>query len=545
MHTKHYGKTIFTISIAAYLVLDNVGLIKAASEVSNYDFWPSNILGKRAMQLVRDHLSRRQERKKSRTSKQICYDMVGCFPIPRTSYSPLMKSPQSPDIVDTKFLVMTRQNRSDLILVTYGDRHVSMNNSNFKPELPTKIIIHGFKGSGHDKVAKLLGNALLDLEDANVIFVDWEKGAAGPGYALAAANTQLIGRQLAILITDMVALNGDPAKIHMIGFSLGAHVAGFAGKALKLLDIRVGRITGLDPASPLFRQMLSASLLSLSSDDAAFVDIVHTDGARIWSEGFGLFNPIGDVDYFPNGGLDQPGCEQVRGSVIVSRFEGTMNSSVVCNHLRALQFFLESLKAVSDPNACQFTTFPCPAGWSMFQRGECFPTNCTDSNCVTMGFGASQSKLRGPLYLTTRDSSPFCGRQLKASVLLSPKTSKLRGYLQISLEDGDNTANFKLRTKHTDYILGGLLAEGLSVARYEKSVQRYLNVELSFQSLAYQTENEKQGLDSIVNVIVDKVSIFDTEGNVWSNCTGNSNLIHVDGTTIYAQTYSLSLLAAC
>lgn len=31
----------------------------------------------------------------------------------------------------------------------------------------------------------------------------------------------------------------------------------------------------------------------------------------------------------------------------------------------------------------------------------------------------------------------------------------------------------------------------------------------------------------------------------WSNCTENSNLIHVDGTTIYAQTYSLSLFANC
>jgi len=69
-------------------------------------------------------------------------------------------------------------------------------------------------------------------------------------------------------------------------------------------------------------------------------------------------------------------------------------------------------------------------------------------------------------------------------------------------------------SRHTDYISGGLLAEGLSVARYEKSVQRYLNVELSFQSLAYQTENEKYGLNGILNVVVDKVSIFDTEGNV-------------------------------
>lgn len=39
------------------------------------------------------------------------------------------------------------------------------------------------------------------------------------------------------------------------------------------------------------------------------------------------------------------------------------------------------------------------------------------------------------------------GRQLKASVLLSPKTSKFRGYLQMSLEEGNNTVNFKLRTE--------------------------------------------------------------------------------------------------
>lgn len=77
-----------------------------------------------------------------------------------------------------------------------------------------------------------------------MIFVDWEKGAAGPSYAVAAANTQLIGRQLAILIADMVALNSDPERMHVIGFSLGAHVAGFAGKALRSSGIRIGRITG-------------------------------------------------------------------------------------------------------------------------------------------------------------------------------------------------------------------------------------------------------------------------------------------------------------
>ncbi|XP_050435762.1 pancreatic triacylglycerol lipase-like isoform X2 [Adelges cooleyi] len=534
---------ITLVALAVCFVLGRVGSSNADSEVGNYQFWPSNVLGKRAMQLVRDHLARRQERRKSRTSKQICYDDVGCFPMPRSAHSPLMKSPQPPEAVNTTFLMITRLNRKDLTVVTYGDDHASLMNSSFKPESPTKIIVHGFKGSGRDKVALLLGNALLDLEDSNVVLVDWEKGAVGPAYALAAANTQLIGRQLALLITDMVHMDSDPAHIHVIGFSLGAHVAGFAGKALKQNGITIGRITGLDPASPLFRQMLSSSLSSLGPDDADFVDVVHTDGARVWSEGFGLFHPIGDVDYFPNGGLDQPGCEQVRGSVIVSRFESSMNSSVVCNHLRALQFFLESLKSLADPDACQFTAFPCPAGWSVFQKGSCFPTNCTESNCVTMGFTAAQSKLRGPLYLTTRDSSPFCGRQLKASVLLSPKTPRLRGHLQMALEDGPNsTANFRLRTEHAEHISGGLLAEGISVSRFQRPTPRQMTVELSFQSLAYQTETETASF-SIVPVLVDRLSVFDTEGNIWSNCDENAYLSHVSETTIYAKIFVLSLFA--
>ena len=75
---------------------------------------------------------------------------------------------------------------------------------------------------------------------------------------------------------------------------------------------------GLDPASPLFRELLSSSLSPLNKNDAKFVDIIHTDGARFLTEGLGIFKPIGHVDYFPNGGFDQPGCNHVRGAVLVS-----------------------------------------------------------------------------------------------------------------------------------------------------------------------------------------------------------------------------------
>ena len=81
-------------------------------------------------------------------------------------------------------------------------------------------------------------------DDINVIFIDWEKGAAGPSYAVAAANTQLIGRQLALLLMDIITLSTKPESIHIVGFSLGAHIAGFAGRAIQQRGFKIGRITG-------------------------------------------------------------------------------------------------------------------------------------------------------------------------------------------------------------------------------------------------------------------------------------------------------------
>ena len=74
-----------------------------------------------------------------------------------------------------------------------------------------------------------------------MVCVDWAPGATDPNYVRAAVNTRLVGKQTAIflsMINDNIAeING---RTHMIGFSLGAHVAGFAGSELKNLS----RITG-------------------------------------------------------------------------------------------------------------------------------------------------------------------------------------------------------------------------------------------------------------------------------------------------------------
>lgn len=137
----------------------------------------------------------------------------------------------------------------------------------------------------------------------NVICVDWANGAILPNYVKASANTRLVGKQLAIFLKGLIGNIGlSVRKMHLIGFSLGAHVAGFAGAELGNLS----RITGLDPAGPLFESQDPRARLDQS--DADFVDVIHSNGENLILGGLGSWQPMGHVDFYPNGGRMQKGC---------------------------------------------------------------------------------------------------------------------------------------------------------------------------------------------------------------------------------------------
>lgn len=149
-------------------------------------------------------------------------------------------------------------------------------------------------------------------EDCIVICVDWEAGASLPNYVRAAANTRLIGKQLSLLMKNLQDhKNLDLNRVHIIGFSLGAHVSGFAGSELPGLKRITGTYTskmiilipvlnlilidlsvslchsrlGLDPAGPLFEsQHIKARL---DSSDANFVDVIHSNGENLILGGLG------------------------------------------------------------------------------------------------------------------------------------------------------------------------------------------------------------------------------------------------------------------
>jgi hypothetical protein len=111
----------------------------------------------------------------------------------------------------------------------------------------------------------------------------------------------------------------------------------------------LGRISGLDPAEPYFQNM--PEFTRLDPSDATLVDTIHTDSRSILLLGYGMSQPCGHLDFYPNDGFQQPGCEvtQVPLNLIQAKdlnpLELAQREVIACNHNRAIYYFLESIKS--------------------------------------------------------------------------------------------------------------------------------------------------------------------------------------------------------
>lgn len=129
--------------------------------------------------------------------------------------------------------------------------------------------------------------------------VDWSVGAGSVNYITSRNHVNAAGAQVAAFANNLAAAGLITfSEITCCGQSLGAHVCGAFGKRTNGL---IDSIFGLDPAGPLFSVNDPAN--RLASGDASYVENVHTDTLAL-----GIGDPIGDVDYYPNGGRNMPGC---------------------------------------------------------------------------------------------------------------------------------------------------------------------------------------------------------------------------------------------
>ncbi|XP_063839461.1 uncharacterized protein LOC135088555 [Ostrinia nubilalis] len=360
---------------------------------------------------MRDWEIRRSRTRSKRSQGSVCYGEFGCFE-DAGPFAYLETLPSSPQEVGTHFLMYSTLSRGDQPLLAVSASNMSAAwgwaARTFDTARPTRVIVHGF-GSNCDNVwVYEMRSALMAVEECNVICVDWEGGATMPNYLRAAANTRLVGKQLAMLLQGLAEhIDLRFEDIHLIGFSLGAHVAGFAGSELR----NISRITGLDPAGPLFE--FQDPRARLDKSDAKFVDVIHSNGETLIFGGLGAAQPLGHVDFYPNGGRVQHGCSNLFvgavSDLVLPWSAPSPEGRSLCNHRRAYKFFTDSVSP-----KCHFPAFPC-ADYDTFLEGRCFPCD-GQRRCGNMGYYADRSLGRGQLYLLTREEEPFCAHQYHVSV---------------------------------------------------------------------------------------------------------------------------------
>ncbi|KAJ1519397.1 hypothetical protein ONE63_004689 [Megalurothrips usitatus] len=316
---------------------------------------------------------------------------------PEERSTPSIPTEVGPD--DVSFYLYTR--RQELSEVIDVDDPDTLWKSSFDPTKKTRIVVHGWRSSADADIVQTIKSAYLEEEDCNVIGVDWSELASSSFYPWAKSYTNPVGRRVSTLVKMMVGEdkwgkdedkkrrrkkkrtglekgakgNAKLSDVHLVGHSLGAHIMGYAGQHLQ--PFRVARITGLDPAMPLF-EILPDRNGHLDATDAEFVDVIHTCGGAL-----GYLDNIGHADFYPNGGVPmQPGCCCAA------------ELAEACSHGRSYQFFAESIRSRD------FVALEC-ANWESFQNGS-----CADGATAVMGEHAAPST-RGVYYLSTRAAAPF------------------------------------------------------------------------------------------------------------------------------------------
>ncbi|XP_006258374.2 endothelial lipase [Alligator mississippiensis] len=277
------------------------------------------------------------------------------------------------------------------------DQEKCLEDCKFNATAKTFFIIHGWTMSGiFEKWLGSLVSALQNREkDANVVVVDWLV-LAHQLYTDAVNNTKVVGQRTAKLLNwlqEKQYLQFE--NVHLIGYSLGAHVAGYVGN---YAAGTVGRITGLDPAGPMFEGVEPHR--RLSPDDADFVDVLHTYTRETLGVSIGIQMPVGHIDIYPNGGDFQPGCglRDVLGAIAY----GSIGDVVKCEHERSVHLFVDSL-VNQDKRSFAFQC----TNSSRFKKGICL--SCRKNRCNSIGYNAKKmrNKRNSKMYLKTRADMPF------------------------------------------------------------------------------------------------------------------------------------------
>ncbi|KAH1186245.1 hypothetical protein KIL84_018994 [Mauremys mutica] len=274
-------------------------------------------------------------------------------------------------------------------------------NSNFNTSLDTKIIIHGFRALGTKP--------------------SWINGLMGALFRAAKVN---------VVAVDWVygATRTYPGAVENV-MKLSIEISHFINK-----------------------------LLPTASLHPAFII-----NAR--ERDFGIRIPVGHIDYFINGGKDQPGCP---------RFISLGYNYLICDHMRAVHLYVNALE-----NSCPMMAFPC-SSHENFLAGHCldcskpFLLSCPRIGLLERG-GVSVAKLpeEVKVYLVTASSAPYCMYHSLVEFHLQQKRSLVTN-LEITFRSTNSTASVKITIPKQQQLGKGVLAHPVPLCQIDAVTLKYL-----------------------------------------------------------------------
>ncbi|XP_062555876.1 pancreatic triacylglycerol lipase-like [Armigeres subalbatus] len=276
---------------------------------------------------------------------------------------------------DIFFRLYTRKNPERDQLLKPNETS-SILGSNFNPAHPIRFLIHGWNQNGESDTIINIRDSYLSVGEFNVITVDWGLGAKTINYITARNLVGPVGNVTSRLIDTLLQSTDILRKqIYVIGHSLGAHIAGVVGKHQ---HGQLNTIVGLDPAGPLFSVGNSDILMRA---DAQYVETLCTNAGLL-----GFYKPLGDANFYPNGGHSQPGC----GVDLIGW----------CAHARSWIYFAESVT-----NSLGFQATKC-VSFEALMAGKC---DSGRSAIIRMGGEPSNhgQQLEGIFLVQTNSQAPF------------------------------------------------------------------------------------------------------------------------------------------
>lgn len=129
----------------------------------------------------------------------------------------------------------------------------------------------------------------------------------------------------------------------------------------------------MDPAGPLYSPRSSKH--KISSASGKIVEVIHSDKL------LGMHQTVGGIDFWINGGSNQPGC--------------ILSKGIICDHNRAYECYAEAL---DKPGS--FTGIRCNS-YDDFLERKC------SSDTAYIGSPYTEGYKEGNYYLKTSSSPPY------------------------------------------------------------------------------------------------------------------------------------------